>query len=300
MHAGHPSESALDRSAESEHVIEVSFRPQGRDPALPVEVFDREELFGRVPESHRAHRHRADFHVLLVCVEGSGSHVVDFVEYPLTSGTAIRIRPGQTYQYVDLGGLSMFTVIWRAEHHIEEPGRPPWFPGGPEPTRFELSEEILRRVTVWMGELRAEQERFNGSSPRIDLMRTILRGLLMLIDQESGREPKPTALPAAYLELRELLEQELYARPSVRQLAQELGYSTRTLDRACQEVSVQTARQVIDDRVRLELRRLLADESIPIGQVRRSFGFDEATNFTKFVRRVVGQSPGEFRQSFAP
>ncbi|NNE94954.1 MAG: helix-turn-helix domain-containing protein [Acidimicrobiales bacterium] len=131
-------------------------------------------------------------------------------------------------------------------------------------------------------------------------MRTILRVLLLLIDGESDDDGSRTVLPAAYVELRELLERELYERPSVQALARQLGYSSRTLDRACKSVAGRTARQVVDDRVRLELRRLLADESIPIGQVGRSFGFDEATNFTKFVRRVVGLSPGEFRQSFAP
>ena len=278
--------------------MEVSFRPQGRHPGLPVEVFDRDELVERIPGPHRGRRQRADFHLLFVCVGGSGSHNVDFVEYPLTPGTALRIRAGQTHEYVDLGELSLFTVIWRVEHHVEQSGRPPWFPGGPDPTWFELSPQLLERVKTWVGELRAEQDRFDGSPRRIDLMRLILRGLLFLLDEESHGEPGQSGLPAAYVELRELLEQQLYERPSVQRLAGELGYSSRTLDRACQEVSNQTARQVVDERIRLELRRLLADESIPIGQIRRLFGFDEATNFTKFVRRVVGQSPGEFRQTF--
>ena len=212
-------------------------------------------------------------------------------------GTAIRIRPGQTYQYVEADELSMFTVIWRAEHHIEPPGRPPWFPGGPDPTRYELSPELLDRVLAWVRELRVEQDRFDGSPRRVDLIRTILRGLLLHVDEAASTEETMTALPAPYVELRELLERDLYQRPSVQELARRLGYSSRTLDRACKTVAGRTARQVVDDRLRLELRRLLADDSIPIAQVRRSFGFEEATNFTKFVRRVIGESPGEFRRS---
>ncbi|NND04239.1 MAG: AraC family transcriptional regulator, partial [Acidimicrobiia bacterium] len=82
--------------ADPDRLVEVSFRPQGRHPGLPAEVFDREELLGRIPASHWGRRHRTDFNLLLVCVEGSGAHVVDFVEYSLTPGTAIRVRPGQT------------------------------------------------------------------------------------------------------------------------------------------------------------------------------------------------------------
>ena len=283
-------------SAESEPAIEVTFRPQGRHPGLPVEAFDRSELVERIPGPHRGRRQRADFHLLFLCIDGESSHIVDFAEYPLTPGTVLRIRPGQTHQYVDLSELSMFTVIWRAEHHVEEAGRPPWFPGGPDPTRFVLAHDLVGRATTWVGELRIEQDRFDGSSRRLDLMSTILRGLLLIVEEGSGEHADATALPVAYVELRELLEADLHERPSVQRLAHELGYSSRTLDRACQAVSGQTAREVVDERIRLELRRLLADDTIPIGQVRRTFGFDEASNFTKYVRRIVGQTPIEFRQ----
>lgn len=285
-------------SAESEPAIEVSFSPQGRYPGLPLETFDRAELVERIPGSHLGRRQRADFHLLFLCTGGESSHVVDFVEYPLTTGTVLRIRPGQTHQYIDLTELSMLVVIWRAEHHPEPAGRPPWFPGGPDPTRFVLMPDLAGRATTWIGELRAEQERFDGSARRTDLMLTILRGLLLLVEEGAGQRAEDTALPVAYVELRERLEADLYERPSVQRLARQLGYSSRTLDRACQAVSGQTAREVVDERIRLELRRLLADETMPIGQVRRTFGFDEASNFTKYVRRVVGQTPLEFRQSF--
>lgn len=298
MDSEQPGRPLVDRPTGSEPAVKVSFRPQGRHPGLPAEVFDSAELAERIPEPHRGRSQRADFHLLIVCVDGEGSHFVDFVEYPLARGSVIRIRPGQTHEHVNLGTRSTFTVIWRAEHHVDEAARPPWFPGGPDPTLFVLSPETLERVTLWIGELRTEQDRFDGSSQRVDLIRTILRGLLLLVEEESGADVNPPVLPDAYVELRELLERELYERPSVQQLARQLGYSSRTLDRACQSVSDQTAREVVDERIRLELRRQLADESISIGQVRRRFGFDEATNFTKFVRRIVGQTPVEFRESF--
>ena len=284
--------------AASEPAIEVSFSPQGRHPGLPAEVFDRAELLERIPGPHLGRRQRADFHLLFLCLEGESSHVVDFVEYPLTPGTVVRIRPGQTHQYVDLSELSMFIVIRRAEHHVEEAGRPPWFPGSPDPTRFVLTHDLVGRATTWVGELRIEQDRFDGSSRRTDLMSTILRGLVLLVEEGSGQHADESALPVAYVELRELLESDLYERPSVQRLAHELGYSSRTLDRACQAVSGQTAREVVDERIRLELRRLLADETIPIGRVRRMFGFGEASNFTKYARRIVGQTPLEFRQEY--
>ena len=64
-------------------------------------------------------------------------------------------------------------------------------------------------------------------------------------------------------------------------------------------VSGQTAKQVIDERVALEIRRYLADSSRSIAEVRAELGYDDSSNFSKFVRRHLGQTPADFRKQFA-
>ncbi len=98
---------------------------------------------------------------------------------------------------------------------------------------------------------------------------------------------------------RKVLESRLFERLSVSDLAAEIGYSTRTLDRACESVLGQTAKEVLDERISLELRRLLADTQQPIAAVRDQFRFDDSSNFTKFVRRHLGESPADFRRGFS-
>lgn len=44
-----------------------------------------------------------------------------------------------------------------------------------------------------------------------------------------------------------------YQRPNMIELAQELGYSSRTIDRACRQVTGRTAKQVLDERVAFEV-----------------------------------------------
>jgi AraC-like DNA-binding protein len=74
----------------------------------------------------------------------------------------------------------------------------------------------------------------------------------------------------------------------------------RTLTRACLAVTGRTAKQVVDDRVALEARRLLACTALSVAEVGRHLGFPEPTNFGRFFHREVGMSPGQFRTEASP
>jgi AraC-like DNA-binding protein len=79
-----------------------------------------------------------------------------------------------------------------------------------------------------------------------------------------------------------------------------MGCSVRTLTRASLAVTGRTAKQVVDDRVALEARRLLACTPLSVAEVGRHLGFPEPTNFGRFFHREVGSSPGQFRADSAP
>jgi AraC-like DNA-binding protein len=83
----------------------------------------------------------------------------------------------------------------------------------------------------------------------------------------------------------------------VEDYAERLGCSVRTLTRACLAVTGRSAKQVIDDRVTLEAKRLLAYSDLPIATVGHQLGFTEPTNFGRFFARETGLTPGEFRLS---
>lgn len=74
-----------------------------------------------------------------------------------------------------------------------------------------------------------------------------------------------------------------------------LGYSPRTLTRMSLAATGRTAKQVIDDRVVLEAKRLLAHTDRPVAAIGVDLGFSEATNFVKFFIAREGSSPTTFR-----
>ena len=140
-------------------------------------------------------------------------------------------------------------VVWPSESHHADPEAPAWYPGSDAPTRWQLEGDLLTRTLGSVG-ARREQDRFDGSPRRIELMRALLSALLLRVVIEVPDAPRSVSqLSQPYLALRAIIEERLYQRPRVADLAREIGYSTRTLDRACQQVSGQTAKQVLDERI---------------------------------------------------
>lgn len=55
---------------------------------------------------------------------------------------------------------------------------------------------------------------------------------------------------------------------------------------------------MIDDRVMLEAKRLLAHTQDTIKEIGYTLGYDEPTNFIKYFKKHNGQTPVEFREQF--
>lgn len=285
----------ISRHQQDQAPVEVEFAPHGAHRLLPLEVLLRSELLQRTSEL--AHRQRVGFHQLIVCTEGQGTHWVDFEPHPISPGTVLRTHPGQVQSFVTEPSFEAQMVIWPFESHPATPGGSLWYPGGTIPTRWHLDNATLLKVLGWIDELRLEQQRFVGSAAHTRLMAVLLHALLIRLAIEiPDSEPDVSHLPRPYLAFRGLVEQRLHDRPSVAIIAHDLGYSTRTLDRACDLAAGRTAKQLLDERIALEIRRLLTHTTRPIASIGFEFGFKDPSNFSKFVKANLGAPPGQIRR----
>lgn len=278
--------------------VRVGFAPTQANRALPVEVVERSSLLARKPASELGMRQRVGFNILMVCTDGRGSHIVDFAPVELSPGTCLRIHPGQVQRFVPEPSFEASMVLWPVEADPSDPAIPPWFPGCGAATSWQLDPDLFTRVVTTVDELRDEQTRFDGSPRRAELLRSILQTLLLRLAIEvPDSVPDASHLPEPYLAFRRSLEERLHERPTISELARDLGYSSRTLDRACQDVAGLTAKQALDERLALEIRRLLTHTDRPVTQIATEFSFGDPSNFSKFVKRHLGAVPGEVRTS---
>jgi len=77
-----------------------------------------------------------------------------------------------------------------------------------------------------------------------------------------------------------------------------MSVSERKLNKSTQFVLGKSPKEIIDERVILEAKRLLAHTANSIKEVGFELGFDEPTNFIKFFKKHVEKTPIEFRSGF--
>lgn len=239
---------------------------------------------------------RASSHVILLVSTGQGTHGLDFVAYPCRPGTLIWGRPGQVHHFGRQAGLDA-TVLTFAPAHL---------PALPEltalrhlvddpfaPTCWQPAGEDEEAIVADIAQIAVDCARYGGNRLGTALLAHELAVLLVRI---AALAPPPTRGSAADVlaDLRGELERAVRHR-RVEDYADLLGCSVRTLTRACLAATGRSAKQLIDERVALEAKRLLATTDDAVADVGRALGFEEPTNFGRFFMREVGQTPGAFR-----
>jgi AraC-like DNA-binding protein len=241
----------------------------------------------------------ASCHVLMMFTAGRGRHGIDFVDHECRPSTLLWARPGQVHQFAPLPTLDATVLLFSNDllpppsgalgALLDDPYAPPgWLPTG------EDEEAIITEVT----QLATDRERHAAGEPvPVQLLRHQLAVLLVRV-AALNRPTRPTSA------LLNRFHREIDATSNesrrVEDYAARLGVSVRTLTRACLLATGQSAKQVVDARVALAAKRLLACTDAPVAAIGRQLGFTEPTNFGRFFVREAGRTPGEFRAALTP
>ncbi len=94
-----------------------------------------------------------------------------------------------------------------------------------------------------------------------------------------------------------LLEREFRSGRGVADYAAALGVTPTHLTRCCKQACGRPASALLHDRVIFEARRLLAETSLPVGQIARDLGFTSPAYFTRAFQHQTGKTPSAFRRA---
>ncbi|HWS38340.1 MAG TPA: AraC family transcriptional regulator [Actinoplanes sp.] len=236
-------------------------------------------------------------HALVLSTDGPLLAEIDFVEYPSGPGTLLWVRPGQAVRFAEPPDDPV-TIVFRPGLFgpDELPGVRPDDPAGPARTPLVLPDpEVFRAAFTHLITDTAGPPGPIGAA----LLRHQLAALLLRLRAHDPDSDVRTHVEGRTFERFRIRLEEGY--PNTRRVedyASELGCSVRTLTRASLALTGRTAKQVVDDRVALQARRLLAATSLSVAEVGRILGFGEPTNFGRFFHRETGLSPGQFRGRF--
>ncbi|WP_037578164.1 AraC family transcriptional regulator [Phaeacidiphilus oryzae] len=293
-------------------VVEIPYRNPAR-PGVGLEVLGYGELARRLRPRVLAAPSRPDFHQFFHVTRGRGTALIDFVRHPVAPGTLLHLRPGQVQRFplgpdgrpADLDGtLLLFTPAFAPRPAAVRVVLDDAF----APAAWSLEPPHREGIARAMAEIAAEYALLTGPAdpePRnpaepaltVELLRQLLAALLLRV----ARLPRPPGSdPAAggdvFRSFQRELERDFAATRNAHEYAARLGYSQKTLTRACRAATGRGPKELIDARVELEAKRLLAHTELPVAVIARGLGFSEPTNFGKFFTRRAGLTPGAFRE----
>jgi AraC-like DNA-binding protein len=275
-------------------------RPTPTATAVGLATMRLSSLFARGdPEAlHRPQRLRN--HLLVLVTAGHAAFTVDFTTYVCRPSSLIWVRPGQVIRFPRTEADATLVQF--------DPSFPASPMGPPPPleevtgTYWQPTGEDEDAIVDAVSQLETDHARLrHGEDIPVDLLRHELAALLLRIAPlpPGDRPAPPSRSPAAdgrvFQRFRREIEARFAATRQVEDYAATLGCSVRTLTRASLAATGRTAKQLIDDRVALEAKRLLAHSDLPVSAVAGRLGFTEPTNFGRFFVRTCGLSPGQFR-----
>ncbi len=294
-------------------IADVTFR-NPRYPSVGIHTLRLKDLYQRspngAPEPHA--RHRVPVHLLALVTAGRASFSVDFETYPCRPGGLLWVRPGQVVGFPP-PGVDATLVIFEPPFPYEAVNAPAITsvsrgsarPGEAGTTRAKVvgtywqpAGEDSDAIVDGFSQLEIDYQRLvAGDDIPVAVLRHQLAALLLRVSrlEPEGGPGQDAADSEILARFRAAVEERFALTRQVEDFARLLGCSVRTLTRASLAAAGRTAKQVVDDRVALEAKRLLADSDLPVAEVGTRLGFSEATNFGRFFARTVGSSPGAFR-----
>jgi len=262
-------------------------------PGLELEVVARDELGRRAP-STLGQPHRTEFHRLMLVDSGRTWHEVDFVEHQLGPRTVLWVRPGQVQRFGPPvnGELVLFTHGVPAARSAELAMPLGDARGGPV---RHLDADAYIGIREMARQLRLEASCATASADAA--RRHLLSVLLLRLGRTDAAGPAVGDPDGVAARFAAAVERDFARTHRVADYAALLGYSVRTLTRASTAATGLSAREVVDARIALEAKRLLADTNLTAAAVGRRLGFSEPTNFGKFFLRHTGLTPAAFRRT---
>ncbi|PJJ52936.1 AraC family transcriptional regulator [Hymenobacter chitinivorans] len=248
---------------------------------------------------HVSEPHAHNFYLVLYITQGQGTHTIDLIAHELRPGSLFFLAPGQVHSWALSADAQGFILFFTAEFYLQyypasRLAEYPFFAPGHQPVVYLPAAEtdilpLLQRV----------YQEDQVALPNRDAV----VGAYVYLTLELAARTFPqeeTNSPPAYgqqqvREFSQLLNEHFRQEKSVRYYAERLALTANHLNAICRRILNKTASDLIHERVVAEAKRQLTHSAQSVAQVADAVGFEDASYFTRYFKKYVGQTPEAFR-----
>lgn len=240
--------------------------------------------------------HKHSFYHLVIVTAGKGWHEIDFHRYPIEKGRVFLMKPAQVHSWVVEKNSKGFVIEFEEDLLSSVSSYAPKLRQLLQdlPDSFLIEKKVdLSRVQESCEVLLKEYE----EKPKDHEMAMTLQLFLLLL-QFSRHEgelssPPPESFVMKYLNL---IEEHYRSKHEVEFYARKLHLTAKALTMKISRLTGKSARALIQDRLILESKRLLAYSDLSIGEISEALGYQDANYFSRFFRMKTKKTPLAFRQ----
>jgi AraC family transcriptional regulator, transcriptional activator of pobA len=257
-----------------------------------------QEHLQKHPFVSKSHRH--DFYLGLYISQGSGTHTIDFVDYPVKSNAFYLMTPGQVHAWnlaPDTDGYFFFFVpaFYQMGQQEADLTAFPFFQSFHPSPYIQLPgcDTVINMI------IREMLKEYKTSTPDAPLLRSYLEVVLRKLTRERDVPIGGDATPNATHKLRrleELINRHYRELKQPHEYAELMNLSASYLNNVCKTVVGKTLSDLINERVVLEAKRFFSYADLTISQVAAKLNFADPSYFIRFFKKHTGQTPEQFRE----
>ena len=249
--------------------------------------------------------HGHGFYQIIWFRRGHGTHMVDFVDYPVSDNTIFFVAPGQIHSFDHNTSYQGVVIHFNASFMVDEESsesvfiKYDVFNAYDSLPYYKVTADEEQRLLGIVGEMNREYA-LTGAFAHKDYMQYLLRLFLIRVQRggERGEKPKLYVTSIAnrtFVRFRQLLEKNFRTTHTVQEYAAMLNVSARSLTKYVHQSAHRSPLQIINDRIALEAKRQLQNSTMSIKEISYQLGFDDPSYFVKFFKRLTGNMPSEMR-----
>lgn len=257
-----------------------------------MELYRMPEFFQQLKGMETDTMHLHGFYEIIWFQKGSGTHYVDFNQYPIAPGTIFFISPGQIHSFDTKHDQEGYVLKICAE----------LFDDFVSLSCVTVQDKDSAALEMLIGAMQEELKKEDSLGHR-EALHALVK-LFVIMVRRSYAEINPSAPNPhkvsykAFLNFRKLIEENYCRLHTVKDYASLLNVSSKTLTLYVNECSKYSPLELINNRIILEAKRLLRYSVLSVKEIAFRLGFEDPSYFAKFFKRLVKQSPADYRESF--
>lgn len=272
---------------------------------LEFEILDLREVLS-AKKSMMIVPHRAQFYHILWIEKAEGTHYVDFNPIALKDNTIICVPQNSVNMYDKLANYKGKAIVFtdrffsKTKQDFQYLQSSILFSDLYPVAQFKIN-PLGSGLNIVLNLMEQEFLKKKDAA-HYHVLHNLLHVFLLQLEREMKNQGFEEIRPSVNLDylmlFKDLLEENFRNEKSVNKYAADLSISEKQLNKACTIILDKKPKQIINERILLEAKRLLVHSNQSIKEIAYHLGYEEPTNFIKNFRKHTEITPSEFRERY--